>query len=186
MLQLFRGQSVFDYIEEQKNEAIKRAELTPEKKLSDPAVIDQIIGDFRFEVAVIRPEERKGKRRIVQRRISDYGQPRIEENVYIDVYIPFSGYPKSFEIGPSSSILIYEECRIDGSAIVVVFPDDDALDASVEAFIAQVTNNLENLKNDLRSAPLQIHNAVVDVVARRRNLIESRTERDKKRSFPIE
>ena len=185
MAAIFSVLSVYDFIEAKKADAVERAEKVPESDLSNPGVVDQL-AQFRFEVAVLLPKERKGKRRTIKRDIRDFGQRREVDADVIDVYIPFRGWAKSFEIKPSSSTMIFLEYRAMDNFLVATFPDDDKLDQAVNSFIETVNSNLQALRNDLASVPQQIRQAVESVVARRKSLIEARAARDKNRSFPIE
>jgi hypothetical protein len=186
MPQLFSGPSVFEFIERKKREAVDRAESAPDQCLSDATFVERLSEQFRIDVAVLRPQDRHGKRRTVPRQVSDFGWQRSINVDVIDVSIPYSGWPKSFELRPSHSVVIHDECRIENNVLMVNFLDDESTEHKLNSFISDVSKNLDALRNDISNFSNQIRQVVMPVLEQRKSLLQARAERDRGRSFPIE
>lgn len=186
--QLFQ-ESIFDFKDQKVREAIARVEALPETVLLNPDLprqLDQIVEQFRFVVATLKPEERKGKRRIETRVVRDYGEVRNREITLIDVIIPFNGYPKSFNIAPSHCHVIDTPAMNTSAGLQASFYDDDNLDQNVDSFIVRVSENLDRLRSEMESVRKQISDAIKAVADQRVAKAKALKERDKGRSFPIE
>lgn len=179
---------ISNFTAEKVGEARSQAErLSPEDLLSpDLGEKLQQLAKVKFDVAILKPEERKGKRRTEKQPRSDFGRKIIVNVDFIDVAIPFEGWPKSFHISPSTCNLIDMPAATSNGAIIVSFLDDQNLDRNVDSFIKQVSQNLEYLKKDLPRIETQRLQIMQHIANHRLMQIEERKERDKTRSFPIE
>lgn len=182
-------ESIHAFKDQKVREAIARVEGLSEAELLDPGLagkLDGIVEQFRFVVATMRPQERKGKRRTETRQVRDYGELRNVEVSMIDVTIPFDGYPKSFTIAPSHCHVIDTPARTSQAGLQATFYDDDNLDRNVDSFISRVGENLERLRGEMESLRTQISDAVKAIADQRLAKVKAQKERDKSRSFPIE
>lgn len=145
------------------------------------------IAKVKFEVAKLKPDERRGKRRTEKRNAIDYGRQVTVDLDMIDVTIPFEGWPKSFTLAPSSHVIIDTPAKITHERVILVsLPDDQNLDRNVDRFIQQVTQNLDSLARDLKNIEGQMLQVAQVVANQRIKQNRERRERDKTRSFPIE
>lgn len=176
-------------VEQKIAEAQSKADQLTPQDLEGPDLgeILQKIATFSFEVASLKPDLRKGKRRTERQKRTDYGRDIVVDVDFIDVKIPFDGWPKSFQLAPSSRRLIDTPATINSDATVEVsFPDDNNLEGNLNAFIEGVTQNLSNLRSELRRVPAEMLQAAQLVANRRLQQVRERKERDKTRSFPID
>jgi hypothetical protein len=103
------------------------------------------------------------------------------------VTIPFDGWPKSFNLAPSSCRIIETPAKINNdSTIQISFPDDQNLEQNVNSFIQGVTQNLNTLGAELQRIGPQMLQAAQLVANQRLQQLRERQARDKTRSFPIE
>jgi hypothetical protein len=170
-------------------EARTRAEQLTQQQLEGADLSEMLaqIATFKFELANLKPDQRKGKRRSEKRKLMDYGREVIIDVDIIDVTIPFSGWPRSFHLAPSSCVIIDTPATVaKDNAIEVSFPDDQNLDRSVDVFVRAVTKNLDTLGSELQKIPPQMLQTAQVVANQRLQQIRDRIERDKNRSFPIE
>jgi hypothetical protein len=177
------------FVEQRLGEAKTHAEqLTPQQlEASDIAETLQKIAKFKFNLATLKPDQRKGKRRTEKRKVMDYGREVIVDVDLIDVEIPFEGWPKSLYLAPSSRTLIDIPTTItSNNTIKVSFPDDENLDRNVDFFIQNVTANLNTLEKELQRIEPQMLQVAQTIVTQRIEQIRERKNRDKGRSFPIE
>ncbi|QRM32760.1 hypothetical protein [Microvirga sp. VF16] len=182
-------ESFHNFRDEKIREAVARAEAISEKDLLSAdlsAKLDEVANGFRFVVATLKPEGRRGKRRIETRQVRDYGDVRDVQVSVIDVTIPMEGYPKSLHIAPSHSNVIEIPASTGTGGLIATFYDDDSLDKNVDSFIARVSENLDRLRKEMEGLKPQIREAIGTVADRRLAEVQARLERDKTRSFPID
>lgn len=169
--------------------ATQRVQALSEPELLVPSLqarLDTIADQFTLQVARLRPDERRGKRRVEQRESSDYGRHQVVEVSLIDVTIPFVGDPKSLMIAPSRCHVIERPAIANSNSIVVSFGDDENLDKNVDDFVKRVNENLDNLRSEMDSLRNEIKTEIQTIADRRLALVKAQKERDSKRSFPIE
>lgn len=169
-------------------EAEAQTEALTEAQLHDPALAGTLekISNFKFDVAVLVPENRKGKRRTTKVPRDDYGRQIMVDVDMIDVTIPFSGWPKSFLYAPSVANIIGEPILVSNGTLVVTFADDAGLDRNVDGFIKYVNENLKNLESDIKKIRQQALRTCQRIANERIARIKLQKERDKTRSFPID
>ncbi|MHC1946492.1 hypothetical protein IF803_19090 [Bradyrhizobium sp. UFLA06-06] len=176
-------------IEQKLYEAKMWAERLPEESLTSDKLAEELtkIAHFQFDVAKLKPDERKGKRRTEKRKISDYGRDVTIDVDIIDVIIPFDGYPKSFQIAPSHCNVIDIPAMITHeNGLRISLPDDQNLDRAVNFFIERVSGNLSTLEKELQNVGPRMLQSAQSAIHQRLQRIRERQERDKTRSFPIE
>ena len=180
--------SIHDFSQEKLRESVRRAEALTEQELlvAELAPFLDKISDFPFQVAKLKPDGRKGKRRTEKRERTDYGLRTMVDVDFIDVTIPFEGFPKSLTIAPSSCHVIDVLASVENGQLVVTFPDDDNLDPNVNDFIKRDSENLDRQRQEIETIKQETRKAVSAVANRRIAEIKARKERDKARSFPIE
>jgi hypothetical protein len=163
-------------------------ELTPQQlEGSDLSATLEKIAKFEFNVASLKPDQRKGKRRTEKQRRTDYGREITVDVDIIDVMIPFDGWPQSFHLAPSSCRIIETPAAINNdSTIRISFRDDHNLEQNVSSFIQGVTQNLNTLRAELERVGPQMLQAAQLLANQRLEQIRERKARDKTRSFPIE
>lgn len=156
-------------------------------KPSLPSSLDRIAGKFTLQVARLRPDEKRGKRREFEREISDYGLERTVKASEVDVSIPFDGEAQSFEIAPSSTTLVYgSKVQVLSSELILTVSDDDQIERRVDEFVKPVTENLDRLRVEVERDLPRIRDAIDNRARQRKEEIERQKERDSKRSFPID
>ncbi len=176
-------------IEQKLSEARTRAEQLTAQQLEGPNLAEELekIAQFKFNLATLKPEQRKGKRRTEKNKQVDFGREVIVDVDFIDVTIPFEGWPKSFHLAPSSCNIIDTPAAITkDNAIQISLLDDQNLDRNVDLFIQRVTENLNTLGKELQRIEPQMLQIAQVIAKQRRQQIRERKERDKNRSFPIE
>lgn len=185
---LFR-QSISVFTDQRIREARTQVEQLTDAQLEDPSLAGKLdeIANVKFVPARLLPEQRKGKRRTEKRKVNDYGREVMIDVDIIDVAIPFEGWPKSFDLAPSSCTIIDTPATITGErAIQISLSDDQNLDRNVDSFIQHVSNNLNTLKKELEALGPRIRQEVQLIADQRLQRIRERRKRDKTRSFPIE
>lgn len=163
-------------------------QLTVEQ-LQSPDLADTLerIAALKLEVASLKPDQRRGRRRTEKRKITDYGREIFVDVDLIEVSIPFIGWPRSFRLAPSYCKIVDAPATItSNNTIEVTFPDDQNLDRSVDFFIQLVAENLTTLQRELGKLQPQMLQTAQLVANQRLQQIRERKERDKTRSFPIE
>jgi len=188
MQRLFE-KSLYAVKEENLRLATQRVQALSEPELLVPSLqarLDTIADEFTLQVARLRPDERRGKRRVEQRESSDYGRHQVVEVSLIDVTIPFVGDPKSLMIAPSRCHVIERPAIANSNSIVVSLVDDENLDRNVDDFVMRVNENLDNLRSEMDSLRNEIKTEIQTIADRRLALVKAQKERDSKRSFPIE
>lgn len=188
MERLFEG-SLNLFKQEKLRDAAAKANALSDSQLLNPSLagrLDAIAGEFRFVVAKLRPEERRGKRRTETKEVNDYGQRQTVQMTVIDVAIPFDGYPKSLTIAPSRSHIIQTLVSTIQNPLVVPFMDDENLDKNVDDFIKRVSENLDSLRSEVEGFSREIRAEIQAIVDRRLTILKAQKEQDAKRSFPIE
>lgn len=185
--QLFQ-EPISTFVDQKIYEAKIHAEKLTDEQLEGPDLAQTLsqIAKFKFDVAALKSDQRKGKRRTEKRKIAEYGREIMVDVDFIDVTIPFEGWPKSFYIAPSSCAIIGDSASLIDQAILVSFPDDQSLDRNVDIFIERVNQNLDTLKNELQRIEPQMLQRAQLIANERLQKIRERRSRDKGRSFPIE
>ena len=170
--------------------AQKAVEELPPEVLNDPALdgrLQKIANQFRLDVAQLQPDQRKGKRRTEVHSDIQYNRPVERKIDWIDVTIPFTGAAESFDIAPSSSNLMHgDRIIVNGNNLQVSFPDEDQLDQRVNEFIGRLSQNLDRLRAEADQMSNEMVALLRNVAENQRNALNTRKERDKTRSFPIE
>lgn len=182
-------QSIFEHRERAVKSALHKVEtLSDEALLSGdlPQHLHEIVKQEQINVATMRPDERRGKRRIEDRIASSYGERRSVKIEIIDVSIPYSGDHRSFDIAPSQSATINVPVEWQGDVIKASFADDDNLERNVNSFIDNVTANLRRLEQELETFPSEVLATIERAAAKRADAVRSRHEKDRGRSFPID
>ena len=182
------GSPIQNFINARIHEAQSSAENLSDAQLQAPnlAGVLENISKLNFQVATLRPDQKKGKRRTERRTKKDYGQQVAADVDVIDVSIPFDGWPRSFDFAPTSGRLSSTKARVEEGMIVASFDDDENLERNVDEFIKLTSENLTKLARDLGDLQKRMLQEAQTVANRRIEQIKSRKERDKSRSFPIE
>ena len=87
--------------------AEQKVERLDRRVLTDPALsgrLEKIAGKYDLDVAKLSDKLSGAKGRTIERMIDDYDRT-MKQIPVLDVSIPFSGDPASFEIGPSTGTL---------------------------------------------------------------------------------
>jgi hypothetical protein len=169
--------SVADYVDALPRPAFERSDFDE--------LLRREIEKRGFEVAKLQPEKRHGKRRDVQRTRSDYGREVTKTHSVLDVYIPFTGSSESFQLAPSSCIIIHAEFDIKGRELVLTVPDDASADAAVNSLIHGISQNLDTLRKEVDQAQVHLPQIAATGVQARRAQIARERARDSALSFPV-
>jgi hypothetical protein len=162
-------------------------QLTTEQlQAPDLASALETIATLKFEVATLKPDQRRGKRRTERQKITDYGREIFVDVDFVEVSIPFVGWPKSLRLAPSYCKIVDTPAKITSNTVDVTFRDDQNLDRNVDVFIQIVSENLATLQRELTKLQPQMLQTAQIVANQRIQQIRERKERDKTRSFPIE
>jgi hypothetical protein len=103
----------------------------------------------------------------------------------MEMQIPFIGNALSFSFSPSSAQLISKDYSIHNGELVVVFSDNENLDANVNTFVEQVIQNLENLSKDMENFKKELVQELSYRISKRVNEIISDKNRHNALSFPV-
>ena len=127
-------ESISGFGEQKIRDAKAQAEQLTQQQLEGPdlAATLERIATFKFELAKLKPDQRRGKRRTEKRKRMGYGREIVVDVDFIDVTIPFDGWAKSFRLAPSSCRIIETPVTIGSDAIQVSFPDDQNLERNVD------------------------------------------------------
>jgi hypothetical protein len=189
MAHRFYEEPISDFVRQKLTEMRGRVEQLTEAQLEAPGLgeILNSLSRLEFNLAVLKPHQRKGKRRTEKRQINDYGRQIAVDFDIIDVTVPFDGWPQSFSLAPSSYTLIDIPITITSQpALQFSLPDDQNLDRDVDGLIQRISSNLNMLRSDMRGLETQRLQEAQLVANQRLKQIQERRDRDKKRSFPIE
>jgi hypothetical protein len=163
--------------------------MLPANALLNPALagmLEKIVSGCSFDVAELRPAERRGTRRQATRRVNDYGRTVDVVSEMIEVSIPFVGSRESFLLSPSSCIEIASSAHISGGALKATFDDDEQLDQNVNILIDRTSKNLDQLRKEMAAFKTELLAMLGTAADERIAGIKAQKERNKIRSFPIE
>jgi hypothetical protein len=186
---LFRGPSIINYREEQITVAEGRVDALTEQQLTNPALagmLEKIANASVFEVAALRPDEKRGKNRTIRREMHRHGLPMSVEAKLVEITIPFVGSEQSFVFAPTSCNIIDQDATVHENALVVTLDDDEHLERYLVPFITRVSENLERLRKDMADVLRMVQERVKARADHRQSDILATKERNRTRSFPID
>lgn len=156
--------------------------------LSDPSLggqLQKIAEKYSFDVARINKDEITATAREEEIRRHDYGRDHLAKRTMLDVSIPFSGDPESFQAAPSSCAVIMHRVEVGHDSLTLTIPDDQNAQREVDTAVSQLNQNLDTLRAEYERAKPQLEQTIQQAAQARKSQIASEAERDKGRTFKI-
>jgi len=110
---------------------------------------------------------------------------RVAKIPAIEVAIPFSGDPASFQFSPSRYSLPSHDCEVRNDHLVITLSDDDQVQSRVDQFVQQVAQNLETLRAEVSAWVPRFRAELERAAAARKAQFEDQDKRDKNLRFKV-
>jgi hypothetical protein len=166
--------------------ALADVEKLSEHDLISPAVqsvLEKTANAAGFEVAVLHPEEKSSKPRTERR--TDGGNTAPVDVELIDITIPFTGSPKSFTVAPSQNTHVDIPVVVHQDALVATLVRDDYLERQLATSIRRISQNLDEMRNDMAALRASVRKALCEAADRRAERLRFQKKPYQIPSFPI-
>jgi hypothetical protein len=185
---LFQG-SVFGYKQWAEQSAAQEVRDVSRHIATSPAfgaALDEIAAKYTLDVAVLDPNGKKGTRRDVQHSRDDFFGQKIVTSQYIDIRVPFSGNPESFDFAPSRCTLLDRVVDVQQMSIFFTVADGANVQREVDGVISNISQTLETLRSEIEAWRPQLRRVIQQIADQRLASIQQTTNRDKNLDFPVD
>jgi hypothetical protein len=181
--------SLHGYIQNVLRNAIGDVNNLDRKLFSDPALsgrLTQIAEKYSLDVARIDKGAISGKARQEDYQSREFGRNFTAKRNLLDVTIPFSGDPGSFELSPSQSSVLMHPLKVGRNAIILTVPDDSSAQGTVDTVAQQLTQNLDTIRTEYAASKTLLEQTIQQAAAKKQAEIAAEGDRDKGRTFKVE